>query len=272
MAFICSYIDRGAGLTGSPWTDVQADVPAIRPHDGNQPPPALPADAQRGDDPPREKDFQMLRPVARRARLLVAGLLAAASLAALLAGPARAGLLVPTATACESQPLSQPFLRWVDPLSYTPAPDGGLEASGAGWTLSKASVVSGNESFYVHGSGDSRSLYLPAGSSATTRAMCVGIGHLATRFFVKSANTSLLSLSGLQVEVLFEDAGGNIRSLVIGTATPSSKWAPTLPMLVIANLLPLLPGDHTPVAFRFTPKGKGSWWIDDVYVDPHRRS
>jgi hypothetical protein len=214
----------------------------------------------------------MLHSVMSRARLLATGLLTAATLLALPAASAHAGLLVNTTTACESQALSQPFLRWADPLSYTLAPNGALEAGAVDWTLSKASVVSGNETFYVHKSGDSKSLYLPAGSSATTRAMCVGVGHLVTRFFAKSKDTTLLSLSRLQVEVLFEDAGGNVRSLVIGAATPSSKWAPTLPMLVVANLLTLLPGQNTPVAFRFTPKGKGSWWIDDVYVDPHRRS
>jgi hypothetical protein len=208
--------------------------------------------------------------VSRRARLLATVLMAGASFL-FLAPSAHAGLLVKTTTSCVSQPLEQPFVRWLDPLSYTLAPNGALEASGE-WSLSKASIVSGNESYYVHGSRDSKSLYLPAGSSATTRAMCVGLGHLVMRFFAKSKDTTLLSLSRLQVEVLFEDAGGNVRSLAIGAVTPSSRWAPTLPLLVIANLLPLLPGEKTPVAFRFTPKGKGSWWIDDVYVDPHRRS
>jgi hypothetical protein len=42
-------------------------------------------------------------------------------------------------------------------------------------------------------------------------------------------------------------------------------------MPVIANLLPLLPGELTPVRFRFTPVGLGAaWQIDDVYVDPFR--
>ena len=207
-----------------------------------------------------------------RARLLAATILTCSLLLAAAAPAANAGLLVRTTTSCETQMLEQPFLRWIDPLSYTLAPNGALEGGATDWTLSKASVVTGNETFYVHGSRDSKSLYLPQGSSATTRAMCVGLGHLVTRFLVKSKGTSLLSLSRLQVEVLFEDAGGNVRSLVIGAATPSSSWAPTLPMLVVANLLALLPGEHTPVAFRFTPKGAGSWWIDDVYVDPHRRS
>jgi hypothetical protein len=39
---------------------------------------------------------------------------------------------------------------------------------------------------------------------------------------------------------------------------------------VLASLLPLLPGQRTPVRFRFTPVGGASWQIDDVYVDPWR--
>jgi len=39
----------------------------------------------------------------------------------------------------------------------------------------------------------------------------------------------------------------------------------------VANLLPLLPNGHTPVAFRFTPIRGGSWSIDDVHVDPYQR-
>jgi hypothetical protein len=46
-----------------------------------------------------------------------------------------------------------------------------------------------------------------------------------------------------------------------------SAWQPTLPFPVVANLLPLLPGQMTPVAFRFTARG-GAWRIDDVYIDP----
>ena len=39
---------------------------------------------------------------------------------------------------------------------------------------------------------------------------------------------------------------------------------------MVGNLLPLLPGDMTPVEFRFTPLLGGDWQIDDVYVDPFR--
>jgi hypothetical protein len=41
-------------------------------------------------------------------------------------------------------------------------------------------------------------------------------------------------------------------------------------MAMLANLLPLLPGQQTPVRFKFTAIA-GSWQIDDVYVDPYQR-
>jgi hypothetical protein len=36
-------------------------------------------------------------------------------------------------------------------------------------------------------------------------------------------------------------------------------------------LLPLLPGEHTPIQLRFTAIGTADWVIDDVYVDPRLR-
>ena len=87
---------------------------------------------------------------------------------------------------------------------------------GVDWTLSKASVVTGNESYNVHATQDSHSLYLPAGSSATTRAHCVGLSKPAMRFFARSANTGLLS--SLKVEVLVESSLGLTLSVPIGSA------------------------------------------------------
>jgi hypothetical protein len=195
--------------------------------------------------------------------LATAGLIALAAPAAAQAGP-----LVASAPSCEDQELSQPFLRWLDPASYTLNRGGAFEDGAAGWTLKNgASVVSGNEPFKVHGAGDSHSLSLPAGSSATSSTTCVGLEHPTARLFVR--NTGFV-LATLKVEVLFETAGGSVQSLPIGLAVGGRNWAPTLPMPIIVNLLPLLPGDHTPVAFRFTPQG-GTWSIDDVYVDPYRR-
>jgi hypothetical protein len=206
----------------------------------------------------------------RRLRSLASALIASASLLVATAAPAHAGVLVQSAVGCTTPPASQPFSRWGDTALYSLVSNGGLESGTTDWTVSKASVVTGNETYYVHGTNDSKSLSLPAGSSATTRAYCVGLDKPAMRFFARSANTGLLS--SLRVDVLFESSLGLTLSLPIATVSPHSAWAPSARTLIIANLLPLLPGQQTPVAFRFTPQGTGSWWIDDVYVDPHRLS
>jgi hypothetical protein len=197
---------------------------------------------------------------------------AAAAIAAFAAAPtAQAGLLVASAPSCNAVTLEQPFKRWLDPLSYSLVPDGGLERGGAGWSLSGgAKVVSGNETFYVHGAGESKSLSLPKGSSATTPVMCAGLDKPIMRFFSKSSG-GLLSLSTLSVEVLFETAAGRVASLPVGVALPNTKWQPSLPLPVLASLLPLLSGEQTPIAFRFRPLGGATWTIDDVYLDPARR-
>jgi hypothetical protein len=207
----------------------------------------------------------------RKTRCLA--LVAALAGLALSAPSANAGVLVSSATDCADQSTSQVFLPWLDPMSYTLVPGGDLEGGATGWSLNGAYVVSGNEPWYVHGDAESRALKIPAGKSITTDTICVGLLHPTVRFFAKSSGDSLLGslVSTLTVEVLFEDAGGNVRSLPIGTVLPSSRWTPTLPYPVIANLLPLLPGEKTPVQFRFRAAGGSSWQIDDVYVDPRSR-
>jgi hypothetical protein len=219
-----------------------------------------PVNRMTGED--RMASGKSIVPRRRWAVLVVTGLLALAAPAAAQAGP-----LVASAPDCDAQELSQPFLRWLDPASYTLNNGGAFENGAAGWSLKGgASVASGNEPFRVHGDADSNSLSLPSGSSATSSTICVGLEHPDLRFFVR--NTGFI-LSNLKVEVLFETADGNVRSLPIGLVPGTRSWAPTLPIPLVVNLLPLLPGDRTPVAFRFTPQG-GNWSIDDVYVDPYR--
>ena len=191
------------------------------------------------------------------------------ALALVPAASAQAGLLVKSVGPCESRTVEQPFLRWLDPANYVLVAGGTFESSSTGWTLSgKAARASGNETWYVHGAGEKWSLALPPGSSATSPSTCVGIEHPTLRLFAR--NTGSL-LSTLKVEVRFEDSGGSVRTATLGLLVGTGSWQPTLPVPVVANLLALLPGERTAVAFRFTPQGKGgNWRIDDVYVDPWR--
>jgi hypothetical protein len=161
------------------------------------------------------------------------------------------------------------FLPWADIAHYGLAPDGGFESDAQDWALSgSASVVNGNSSHYVHSPDDAKSLSLPAGSSALSPTVCVGLEHPTMRFFSKKVSGSGL-LSSMTVSVRTETTLGLVVELPVGVVTPTGSWQPTLPMTVVANLLPLLPGDYAPVQFRFTPV-IGSWQIDDVYVDPWR--
>ena len=198
---------------------------------------------------------------------LVCGLVAAGAATAALAAPAQAGVLVSDAQNCADEgPSARVFQRWLDWAQYVPAP-GGYAESAAGWDLKGgARVVAGNEPWSVGGQGHSKSLLLPAGSSATTDTMCVGLGHPTVRFFAKRTSGTLLN--PLLVEVQFEALGGLLKSLPIGAVLAGGQWQPTLPSLVVANLLPLLPNAKTPVRFKFTPVGRADWQIDDVFVDP----
>lgn len=201
-------------------------------------------------------------------RRLSLAVLAFAAAMAFSAPAAQAGLVVPAAGSCANRPWENPFLPWLDPANYILAPAGTFEDGAEGWSLSGgAAVADGNESYFVHGAGESKSLRLPAGASATSAAMCVGIDHPTLRFFVTRSGGTMLS--SLRVDVIYENHLGALETLPIGSTGGDSHWYPTAQMVISASLLPLLPGEHTPVAFRFVPQGSAEWSIDDVYVDPY---
>jgi hypothetical protein len=163
--------------------------------------------------------------------------------------------------------MSRPFLRWLDPVHYTLAPNGGFESGSAGWRLTGgATVVSGNESFNLSGSG-SHSLYLPGGSSATSPAMCVETLDVFARYVAK--NRGLIALSSLKVDAIVKDSAGNTHVLPAGVNTGLSSWAPSLPAVALLDVLGLVNDGRMTVSFRFEPIGLGAkWQIDDLYVDP----
>jgi len=207
----------------------------------------------------------------RSRRAGIAAVVAFVALAA-CATTASAGVLVASAPSCEDQALSKTFLPWLDVADYTALSGGDFETGAEGWSMTGgAAVADGNSSHYVGGSDDTHSLALASDASATSPAICVGITHPTVRFFAKRRGSGLLSApSTLRVDVLFETASGDVASLNIGSVPGNDSWQPTLPLVVVANLLPLLPGEMTPVAFRFTAEG-GAWSVDDVWVDPYSR-
>ena len=95
-------------------------------------------------------------------------------------------MLTKSATDCGTPELSQPFKPWLDYSLYKLVDGGTFEDGADGWTLTGgARVVDGNAKQKVSGAGDARSLSLPAGSSATTPPVCVGLDEPTLRYFAE---------------------------------------------------------------------------------------
>ena len=197
----------------------------------------------------------------RRVRAAVVLGLAGGTIAmALGAAPASAGL----GLACFAS-TSTPFAGWKDYAHYAFAPDGGFESGGSGWTLSGgARAVSGNESFYVHGTSDRTSLSLPAGASATSPPMCISLFSSKMRFVVRGD-----SGSSVKVQIVYRGVVSSLLgALDGGTVSADGAWKPSPQIGMLGGVLPLLTAS---VSFRFTAVG-GSTAIDDVYLDPMKSS
>jgi hypothetical protein len=212
----------------------------------------------------------------RRARIaLVAGVTGAALFAA-LPGSASAGVLVASAPSCDNGTTTQPFAQWGDANQYFLAPGGGFESGAADWSLgSGAHVVADQEPWKVADDSGSHALSIGAGRSVVSPTMCVGIEDPTMRFFAHRSGGGLLgAASTLLVSARVETSLGAVIEVPVGTITTLTNgvsWNRTPTQIVLASLLPLLPGEHTPIQFRFTAVGTSDWVIDDVFVDPHYR-
>ncbi len=210
-------------------------------------------------------------PVFSKSRLIPAGLLPIATALMVTAGSAHASGLTVNAANCPTVQDSQAFLAWGDPSEYFLAPDGNFANSGASWTLTGgAGAIAGGDGYSLGANPVStRSLALPNGSSATTPSICVGINSPTVRFVAQNTGAPT---STLEVSATVDTTTGLNVTLPIGDISAAGTWSPTLPLPVVANLLPLLPGNETPITFTFTPQGQGGHWqIDDLFVDPWTR-
>lgn len=192
--------------------------------------------------------------------------LAAISSIALLA----LGLAAGSAQACSYPGATPVFAPWGDQHAYALASEGGFESGGNGWALrGGAGVVAGNESYQLNGPADSRSLALPAGSSAVSPPICMSIDTPLIRFVAR--NTGNPS-SRLRVEAVYSLLG-LVRTNVVNTVSAGGSWEPSKQMSTVLGLSTIV-GTILPSAIevRFTPlDNTGQWQVDDLYVDPFAR-
>ncbi len=207
----------------------------------------------------------MAASVARGGMRVLLGVVVIATLA--LSSTAKAGLIgTGSASYCDPS-ASQVFSRWGDSSYYASLLNGDFESSG-GWTLSGgARTVSGNEPYFISGNRyDSRSLLLPAGSSAYSGTVCFALGDWHLRFLMRNVGSS----SGkLRVQVVVPSLlGGLLTVLDAGSVGGTGTWAPSPRLALLLSNVTSLIGTRA-VAFKFTPVGLGAaYQIDDVYLDP----
>jgi hypothetical protein len=212
----------------------------------------------------------------KRARIALLAVSAAAAFAA-MTGTANAGVLVASAPNCDNGSTGQPFAQWNDDNQYFLAPGGNFESGLGGWNLNGARAVADQEPWQVAGDDGGTGLRIPAGRSVVTPTICVGLEHPTMRFFAHRSGGGLLGgVSQLVVTARVETSLGLVLEVPVGAVSGLTgngvSWNRTPTEIVLASLLPLLPGEHTPIQFRFAAVGTSDWVIDDVYVDPRMRS
>jgi hypothetical protein len=160
---------------------------------------------------------------------------------------------------------STPFAQFGDSAQYTLAPGGSFESGAPGWSLSRASVVEGNESYnLVPGT---HSLAIGSGGQAVSPWVCISSEYPTFRLMAKRVGGSgLLNVSLQYVNVL-----GLGVNLSVANLESDPSWAPS-PAMRLGNSLPLwLPGTSLQIRLVFQPGGTSSWSIDDVFLDPYSR-
>jgi hypothetical protein len=160
-------------------------------------------------------------------------------------------------------PSSKAFAQWNDNSSYALVTGATFEAY-SGWSLSGASVVDGNEPFYIHSDDDQQSLSLRPGARAVAPSMCLGLNDPTVRFIANGP-----SGGALQVDLNVRTALGLSLTLPVGKLYGNGSWGPTpIYSIQLHNVLSMLQLFGQPKAtFHFTSLS-GDWQIDDVYVDP----
>ena len=170
------------------------------------------------------------------------------------------------AAQCPTQSAKQKFTKFGDSKDYFLVPGGSFEGTEAqvGWTLSGATLTSGNEPFYLNSTADDQSLEIGDAGSATSPTFCVDSTMPSFRFFVRQTVPG----SDLRIQGVVQTPRGPLSLTLADLPDRSfSSWT-AVQITVETNRIPK--GFSIAAAMRFIVPASGSWQIDDVYVDPYR--
>jgi hypothetical protein len=167
--------------------------------------------------------------------------------------------------ACPIPTPTYPFAPWGDTTPYVLAKDGSFEDKSP-WR-GTATRVPENNPFQLAGPGQ-RSMRVQGDQVLVSPVLCVNDKRPYLRFVARALDPE----SWLVVEVLWKERGEEME-LVLDehSAALYQVWGPS-------NFVPLatamtLDKKKENVRLRFTLKGGvGDWLVDDVFVDPIKRS
>ena len=190
--------------------------------------------------------------------------LATAALAASVALSAPAAFAGPQPCAATSAtPL---FSAWGDQSLYSPFKGGTFEQGDQGWSwYGGALVIAGDDDHLLTGSG-SHAVQIPSGATALSPHLCVDSTMPSMRFFIRRVSgTGNLTVTGTV------DGAARLAT-TIAVVSGGASWAPS-PAVVFPSILADAIGTGSLTAqFRFTADPGSVFRIDDVAMDPYRRT
>jgi hypothetical protein len=201
------------------------------------------------------------RPKQPRGRIAA---LLGATVIAVLGAPA-----VAQAATCPKTSTSKPFKAFGDNANYSLLRNGAFETGAGGWSLSSASVVAGNESYFVRSATDSKSLAIAPTGRVVSPSFCVSTDHPSFRFFARRTSGSW---GVLTVKLRASVDGGPVNETVVGAVTSGTEWMPTR-SFGLSQVLGLWNSQQTAtVQLILEPEDYGgAWAVDDVFIDPYTR-
>ena len=164
---------------------------------------------------------------------------------------------IAAANPCPSYPLSQPFLTWGDPNTYTLIPgESAGTVDGQGWQFSGGAHL---VTTAVQDGSSGQVLDMPPGSKVVTPPMCVNASNYPR------ARTMISDVSGEQGVAVYVSYQQD-RLLATGMIkNPRPGWSASRPIMLHAGQLR---GLHM-VRFTFVAR-RGEYQLYNFYVDPRR--
>jgi hypothetical protein len=164
----------------------------------------------------------------------------------------------------QSSPL---FAPWSDKNLYSLFPGGTFEDGALSWSFGGgAAVVSGDNSGLTR-LGGSNSLQIPGKGTARTPVLCVDSTMPSMRFFIRRVSgTGNLTVTGTLGH------GKTADTATVATLSAGTIWTPTAPVVFPSTFAALTGDGSLSAQFLFTADAGTTFRIDDISMDPYRRT